>query len=237
VRCLHEAKCHSDNCFVTLTYDDEHLPENGSLDRTALRRFMDRLRKQIGYRKVRYFQCGEYGERFGRPHYHSLLFGYDFADKKVIPSNKEYPEWTSAELDALWSKGRCVVGSVTFESAAYVARYICKKVTGEHAKHFYDGREPEFATMSRRPGIGRGWLDQYANEVYPRDEVITRGFPGRPPRFYDQVLEDVDVLEAWKVRRARQESLRLEDQTEERLVVREKCALAKFNLYRSEVVL
>jgi len=237
VRCVQEAQLHDENCFLTLTYSDKNLPAGGTLVKKHFQDFMKRLRKWCG-KKIKYYHCGEYGESSRRPHYHALLFGVDFPDKVLFKKSADGSNiYTSAVLDRLWPAGFATSGAVTFESAAYVARYICKKVTGEHAKHFYDGREPEFATMSRRPGIGRGWLDQYANEVYPRDEVITRGFPGRPPRFYDQVLEDVDVLEAWKVRRARQESLRLEDQTEERLVVREKCALAKFNLYRSEVVL
>jgi len=244
---MHEAKCHDDNCFVTLTYSDEHLPREGSLDRSAFRLFMDRVRKAVGYGKVRYFHCGEYGERFGRPHYHALLFGLDFPDKRRYPNGKEYPEWTSPMLDDLWGLGGCRIGSVSFESAAYLTRYMVKSEVARlnyghwsqfqrAREEYYAGREPEYHTMSRRPGLGTAWLEQFGNEVYPADEVIARGRPGRPPRFYDKKLEEVDVLEAWQVKRARAEAVRVEEQSEERLDVRERVALAKFHLYSREVL-
>lgn len=228
---MHEAKCHDKNCFVTLTYDDEHLPSSGSLDRKAFRYFMDRLRKHVGYSKVRYFHCGEYGERTGRPHYHAILFGHDFADKRKLPSGKDYPLWSSVELAELWPAGAAVLGSVTFESAAYVARYVVKKVTGERAKSHYGGREPEYATMSRNPGIGKAWFEQYADDVYPADEVVARGYASRPPRFYDKMLEAESPLDSWLLKQQRAERLRLEDQTEDRLMVREACATARANLH------
>lgn len=217
---------------MTLTYDDEHLPEDGSLDRSAFRYFMDRLRKRIGYRSVRYFHCGEYGERSGRPHYHALLFGLGFADKKRIPSSEERPLWVSPMLEELWPCGTSVIGQVTFESAAYVARYVTKKVTGARAADHYGGRVPEYATMSRRPGIGRAWFEQFGNDVFPADEVVSRGHPSKPPRYYDGLLEGDSPLEMWQVRRARGLARRPQNETEERLVVREKVATAKLNLKR-----
>lgn len=234
MRCLHEAKCHTSNSFVTLTYDDGHLPEDGSLDRRHFRYFMDRLRKHVGYSKVRYFHCGEYGDRSGRPHYHALLFGYRPADARRAAGGSDKPYWRSVELEELWGLGRVLGGEVEFESAAYVARYVTKKVTGPRAKEHYGGREPEYATMSRRPGIGKVWFEQFANDVYPADEVVSRGFPARPPRFYDKLLESVDPLEAWRVKRARCESLRPEELTDERLLARETVASARVNLYRRD---
>lgn len=229
---MHESGLHERNCFVTLTYDDGHLPSDGSLDRKAFRYFMDRLRKHVGYQTVRYFHCGEYGDRGGRPHYHAILFGYDPEDKRRVARSSDHPYWTSLELEQLWGLGRCILGNVSFESAAYVARYVTKKVTGERAKAHYGGRVPEYATMSRRPGIGRGWFEQYGDQVYPRDSVVARGFEQRPPRFYDEQLGAVAPEELFLVKRERAAKLRLEDQTEERLIVRGKVAESRANLFQ-----
>lgn len=230
MRCLAEAKCHRESCFITLTYDDEHLPAGGSLERKAFRLFMDRLRKRVGYGQVRYYMCGEYGDQSGRPHYHSLLFGMDFPDKVRYAKGGDHPLWTSKMLEELWPQGRSTIGNVTFESAAYCARYVVKKITGDAAKAHYGGRVPEFATMSRRPGIGRAWFEQFGNEVYPADAVISRGFEAKPPRYFDQLLEEADPLEHWQVGRARAERVELSDQSEERLLVREKVTRSKLSL-------
>jgi len=232
VRCLAEAKCHEQNCFVTLTYDDGHLPELASLERNAFRLFMDRLRKRVGYGQVRYFHCGEYGETTGRPHYHALLFGIDFPDKVRYARLSDEPLWVSKMLEELWPQGSSTIGNVTFESAAYVARYVTKKITGERAREHYGGRLPEYATMSRRPGIGRGWFDQFANEVYPADSVISRGREAKPPRYFDGLLESASPIEMWAVRRAREAARDPENETEERLVVREVVTKSKLSLKR-----
>lgn len=149
--------------------------------------------------------------------------------------------YRSAELERLWPLGMSSVGSVTFESAAYVARYVTKKVTGEGAERHYERLNPltgelvrvasEYATMSRRPGIGRGWIEQFGDEVYPADSVVARGKESRPPRFYDKVLEAVEPVMALEVKLERARELRLEDQTEERLVVREACVKGRLNLF------
>lgn len=231
---------------MTLTYDDEHLPRGGSLDRRAVPLFLKRLRKRIAPRKLRYFQVGEYGDVTARPHYHALLFGYDFADKQAIRPAKDYPEWTSETLESLWGAGRCLIGSVTFESAAYVARYVTKKVTGrdQAAGHYRcvdvasgDVVEmvPEYGTMSRKGGIGKSWFEQYGNEVYPADEVISRGREAKPPRFYDSLLEEASPLEMWLVKRERELARRLDNETPERLVVREHVARARLSLKRRDL--
>lgn len=242
VRCMHEASLYEENCFLTLTYADEFLPKFGSLDKAAFPKFMKRLRKLISPKKVRFFHAGEYGARLGRPHYHACLFGHDFADKVPWSSRGGYPVWRSGQLEALWACGQSELGSVTFESAAYVARYIMKKVTGENAGEHYSTvdassgevveLEREYTTMSRRPGIGKPWLDRFMCEVYPEDSVVVRGRLMKPPRFYDLAYELTDSVGFQAVGRARRRARRPEDQTVERLEVREQVAQAKASLFK-----
>lgn len=191
VRCTHEASLHERNCFLTLTYDEQNLPKDGSLHLEHFQLFMKKLRKKFGA-GIRFFHCGEYGGQFGRPHYHSLLFNHDFDDKKFFSERNGNKVYTSSTLRELWSQGHSVIGEVTFQSAAYVARYVMKKVTGENAELHYLGRKPEYVTMSRRPGIGKGWYDRFKSDVYPLDRVVVRGHDTRPPRFYDKKFEKED---------------------------------------------
>lgn len=213
LRCMHEASLHERNCFVTLTYAEEYMPAGGSLDRRAFPLFMKRLRKEVD--RVRYFHAGEYGERNGRPHYHALLFGVWFDDAVETGKSKSgYSLFESAALSELWPFGRNWIGSVSFESAQYVASYCVKKVTGDRAVEHYQrvdgngvvyGLEPEYATMSRRPGIGAGWLDKYRAEVLRDDSVMCRGAEVIPPRFYDKKDTEYDeaLMEVVKARRIR----------------------------------
>lgn len=203
VRCMHEASLFSDNSFLTLTYDDDHLPAGNSLVVSDFQDFMKRLRKSIAPRRVRYYHCGEYGEETKRPHYHALLFNHDFSDKKFFTERGGNRIYTSESLSGLWPFGFSVIGEVTFESAAYVARYILKKVTGDSAPEHYGDRKPEYTTMSRRPGIGKGWFEKYSSDVYPADRVIVRGSISRPPRFYDDLLhkQDPSTLAFLKIKR------------------------------------
>lgn len=187
VRILHEAKCHDDSVFVTLTYDEDHLPKDGSVSISTCQLFLKRLRARVAPTKIRFFLSGEYGEKFGRPHYHAIIFGHGFPDRVRIESSDERPLWRSALLESCWAQGAAPFGAVTFESASYVAQYALKKVTGRKANAHYCGRHCEFLLMSRRPGIGRAWIDRFSGDVYPADEVIVRGREARPPRYYDQV--------------------------------------------------
>ena len=187
IRCVHEASTHEKNCFITLTFDQEHLDPSGSLVKSDFQKFMKRLRKATGS-QIRYFHCGEYGEQLGRPHHHACLFGFDFDDKELLVAG-DNPLYTSELLSKIWPYGHAVIGSVTFESAAYVARYVTKKITGPAAEEHYKGKLPEYTTMSRRPGIGYKWFEQFCSDVYPQDEVIIRGKTCRPPRFYDKTLD------------------------------------------------
>lgn len=241
VRAMHEASLHDDNCFLTLTYSDENLPDPPSLDRKHVQLFLKRLRKKVSPRKIRFLYCGEYGEKTRRPHYHLLLFGYDFPDKRRHgrSGSGDYL-YTSALLDALWGKGHALIGSVTFESAAYVARYSLKKVTGKPAAAHYGETvdpvtgevtmtfQPEFFQASLKPGIGRPWLEKYKSDVYPNDYVVVRGHKCKPPRAYDKTLDEkeVSLIAARRIRRAGKHK---KDQTKERLRTREAVTTARIN--------
>lgn len=236
VRCTHEAQMFDVNSFVTLTYDEEHVPEDHGLHYREFQLFMKRLRKTG--RKARFFMCGEYGGVNGRPHFHACLFGVSFPDRvfyRELGSGSKI--YTSAELSRLWPCGFSSVGDVTFESAAYVARYVLKKVgndverlgvldmsTGE-----LQLRASEFVRMSLKPGIGFEWFKKYLAEVYPRDFVIVRGMKCKPPRYYDKLLESesdtkFDSVELDRFVRA---MAAVADGTPERLSVREAVCKAR----------
>lgn len=189
---------HEHTCFVTLTFADEHLPPDMSVSVRDIQLFMKRLRKRTG--KVRFFACAEYGDDNKRPHYHLLLFGYDFPDRKPwskTPSG--HIQDRSAILESLWPFGFATVGSVTPESAGYVARYAVKKITGKRAAEHYrrfnphTGEflqvRPEFACMSNKPGIGLPWYDQYKGDAFPSDFVVIDGSKKPIPRYYTQQLK------------------------------------------------
>lgn len=198
IRLVHEGSLHQDKCFLTLTYAPEFLPSDHSLDVTEFQRFMKRLRKYVAPLKVRFFHCGEYGEQLGRPHYHCILFGYDFPDKLIFQrgSDPSLNLYTSKVLAELWPLGFSTIGQVTFESAAYVARYVVKKWMGPGAEDHYQGRKPEYTTMSRRPGIGAGWLAKFESDVFPADEVVLRGRKLAPPKYYRQQYEILNPIES-----------------------------------------
>lgn len=185
---------YEENCFVTLTYSPEHIPEGGSLDPRRFVLFMKRLRKRYG-EGIRFFHCGEYGEQLARPHHHALLFNHDFGDRVPFSRRGGVQVDTSLELEALWPYGFSTVGDATFESAAYVARYCCKKITGARAAEHYSGRQPEYSTMSRRPGLGRTWLDRYKSDLFPQDKLVLEGGKVmRPPRYFTEAMARVDSV-------------------------------------------
>lgn len=239
VRCLHEKKMWRDNSYVTLTYNNENLPLGGSLCLRDLQLFMKKLRKARNACKanpIRFFAGGEYGERDGRPHYHLLLFNCGFPDMRYHADNKRgEPLYISKELSDLWGKGFCTIGEVTFDSAVYCAKYALKKVTGDAAEEHYfvwddDGIghsiAPEFAVMSRRPGIGATYYEKYGKEVRDHDNVIVNGRKVRPPRYYDTKSEEINpvLLDKHKKARKRAAVLAKSDNTPERLRVKEKLA-------------
>ena len=195
---------HPENCFLTLTYDRANLPIDYSVHPRVMQLFFKKLRKSIFPKKVRFFLGAEYGDLNLRPHYHIILFNHSFPDKifyETTPQGNEL--YTSPTLSKLWPYGLSTLGSVTFESAAYTARYATKKITGpkasdfylrEHPDHHFICRvRPEFALMSRKPGIGSTWLQKYKSDVFPSDEVISNGRQARPPRFYDNQLTEEEL--------------------------------------------
>jgi hypothetical protein len=183
--------------------------------------------------------CGEYGETNSRPHYHSLLFGYEFPDKQYYTTSGIDPIYTSELADKIWSHGHVFIGDVTFESAAYVARYILKKVNGEQAEDHYQALDPrtgelhqiipEYTNMSRNKGIGTGWLEKYKDDVYPEDEVIIRGRKMQPPAFYDSMLNKTELQKIKRNRKSRAEIFE-HDNTPERLLVKEAVTTARTKL-------
>lgn len=188
MRALHETKLHTENSFVTVTYSDDFLPENGSLVLRHHQLFMKRLRERLDS-PFRFMMCGEYGETTFRPHYHYLLFGYYPRDARMYAENGGNPIYTSEFLDDVWGFGECKVGEVTFESAGYVARYTLKKLSDNKLSSVYQGREPEFFLMSRRPGIGREWAKQFYSEWYRGDFSVVNGRKVKPPKYYDSLVE------------------------------------------------
>ena len=174
VRLLHESEFWDEFCFVTLTYDDEHLPSNGSLVPRDLTLFFKRLRKDLGEWKIKYFACGEYGDRFGRPHYHAIIFGLGTYDVDLICDN--------------WSKGYVKVGTLTYKSCRYVAGYVQKKLYGEAAKFYEDnGLVPPFSRCSK--GIGAAYVEKYWNKLYSMAHVTVNGVPMALPRYYTKKLD------------------------------------------------
>lgn len=203
IRCMHEAKMNDRNCFVTLTYADEHVPQDYSVKMDHWQKFTKRVRKRLG--RYRYFGNGEYGEEGLRPHYHALLFGLDFEDKKFWrTADGGEKVYRSALLSELWPFGHHEIGSVTYQSAGYVARYCLKKVNGDNAdNHYYrvspvDGEayrvSSEFCTMSRRPGIGSAWFDKFASDAFPSDFLVVDGRKVKPPGFYLRKLAEGEAL-------------------------------------------
>lgn len=238
IRCIHEAQLHDENIFITLTFSPEELEKREnpwSLRKKDFQDFMKRLRKHFGAKKIRYFHCGEYGEKYGRPHYHAILFGCDFPDKQLHRVVNGHRLYVSPTLEKLWPFGYSSIGTVTFESAAYVARYIMKKVTGDDAETHYalvDGdtgeivgsKIPEYTTMSRRPGIAADWFEKYVDDLYPSDYITVRGKKMRVPKFYDRLMEATRPYEMDDIKLERKETAKqhAENNTIERLATREK---------------
>lgn len=195
VRLMHEKKMHESSVFLTLTYDDAHVPKGYTLVKRDLQLFLKRLRKIKGS-GLKFFACGEYGETTLRPHYHVILFGTHFPDMKLFKKSGNYPLYASAELDGIWMNGFCTIGQVDFHSCAYVSGYVTKKITGEKAEAHYRGRLPEFCVMSRGGRVGKGlsygYFEKFGDDAYKHDNVIVNGHESPLPRYYDKHYEIVD---------------------------------------------
>lgn len=240
---MHEASLHEESSFLTLTYDDEHLPYQGQLVYPHFQDFMKRLRYHTG-KKLRFYMCGEYGETHDRPHYHAILFGHAFFDDRLLLKRTSAGSlYSSALLDSVWKRGMCSVGDVTFDSAAYVARYVVKKVNGARAEEHYtrvDGitgevyqKVPEFSRMSlQNGGIGAGWLEKYSSDVINAGAVMTYNVARGVPRYYNKMLEERtdfsrDLLDITRCERAKLRSVHANDNSYERMRVKEEVLKAK----------
>lgn len=244
IRCVHEASLYQENCFITLTYSQENLPKFHNLHIDHIQKFMKKLRAAANYvypkpkikppyRTIRYKQCGEYGEQTKRPHFHALLFNWDFPDRYLWTVSNGQKLYRSNQLEKLWDLGQSTVGDMTFESAAYVARYIMKKVNGPMSERHYEVMDPEsgevidrkkeFSTQSQ--SIGKGWLEKFKSDVYPEDFIVLRGKKMRVPKCYDDIIEKTDpefFMELKAAREVRAEQ-NAENNTYERLRIREEC--------------
>ncbi len=247
---MHEASLHDENSFITLTYNDENLPPDGGLVLADWQNFAKKIRRDVG--SFRFFHAGEYGtderavNQIGRPHYHACIFGMNWLqDRKFYKMGKSGSKlYTSKQLENTWGKGYATIGELTLASAAYVAAYVMKKRTGkDQAEGWYDfvnhetgectPRRPEYATMSRNPGIGKKWFEKWNGEVYPSDELIVAGRITRPPKYYDTQLKKLNpaMLEEIKIERQQAAEENKEDNTEKRLRDKEKVAKAKDAIY------
>lgn len=190
IRCTHESWLHDQNSFITLTYEEKHLPFNSTLVLEDFQEFMKRLRKN-SKKKIRVFYCGEYGLKNERPHYHALIFGMDFSEDryKWRRSKSGYTIYRSPFLERTWEYGFSEIGEVSFQSAAYIARYIFKKVKGELSEDHYYGREEEFCHMSNRNGIGILWLEQNWKTVFTYNHINIEGKKFNPPKAYKRWFE------------------------------------------------
>lgn len=243
MRCTLEALQHECNFFVTLTYDDAHLPTNPykvcydpetglktheghshPLEPKALTDFLKRLRANFqydyGHVGIRYFACGEYGSKSGRPHYHLILFNCPIPDLKFYKKSfTGQPYWTSEYLAKAWPYGYNVVAECSFDTCAYVARYIMKKQTGPNAVH-YDNFDitPEFSRMSRMPGIGRSFFDENSRKIYTYDQVTILGPDGHalqacPPKYFDKVYKELEPDNFEQIRLDRIERMAITERT------------------------
>ena len=216
-----------------------HIPEDWNLsvpireagkqtEASHFQLFMKRLRKRYK-QKIKYFMCGEYGAickhginldqvgcplcNVGRPHYHACLFNVEFNDLEPYASRDGVTRYTSKTLEGLWKYGFVDVGKLEYQSAAYVARYCLKKVTGVNAEEHYQSIDykgevtklnPEYATMSN--GIGEGWYEKYKDDVFPSDEVPVpgHGIIKKVPRYYEEKYKESDPFDYEEVKNKRQ---------------------------------
>lgn len=224
-RMMLELKYHEKACFITLTYDDEHLPISGyytddgewheshTLLKKDFQKFMKRLRRHYERRdgeKVRFYSCGEYGSKTKRPHYHAILFGVDFSEDRYVWSktDKGFTQYRSETLEKLWTEGNSLICEVNWNTCAYVSRYCTKKYYGKQNIYYQTlNIQPEFTLMSRRPGIGAKYFEEHADEVYINQEIFLSNLNGglkvRPPSYFDRLYGELhpDEMDIIKMKR------------------------------------
>lgn len=209
LRCHFEARQRDQNSFITLTYRTEDLPKGGSIQLLDWQLFVKRLRRRLWREdpknRISYFACAEYGEDqeqptgLGRPHFHAIIFGYQWPDLELVGKNHcGDARFTSSLLERDWGKGLVEIGEVTLRSAGYVARYNMKKITGDEAKERYfkcnshTGEswpvEPERMMCSKRPAIGKSFLEKYKPD-FEKGFIMVEGKRMALPKYYKKLLE------------------------------------------------
>lgn len=239
-RNIHEAQMSKSSCFITLTFGfestidnvfrlrqfkdlsrskkfDEAYKRTVTLVRGDFSRFMKRLRKVVkdvyGVDGLRFYAAGEYGDLNERPHYHCLLYNFDFPDKQYFATQNGCTYYTSEILSRAWGYGFVYISEFNYNTAAYTSRYVTKKINGNLKEQWYQGKEPEYQVCSNRPGIGRSWFEKYASDVYPSDFVVLYGkkkkdgsrkqLKVKPPKYYDNLYDKFspDDFEEVKMKR------------------------------------
>lgn len=230
LRIQHESSMHQVSSFVTLTYDDEHLPRDLSLNKRHVQLFMKSLRKSLDFPELKYFAAGEYGSTLGRPHYHLCIMGYRPDDLKQWKKNNGNTLYTSEHISKIWKRGFITVGELTYQSAGYTARYIVDKINGQMAETHYQGRLPEFQLQSK--GIGRSWYEKYhLRHNTLGDFVVHEGKKLPVPEYYDKLLGEAFPLhmEIIKNRRKEKAEKQADNNTDERLSIREEIAIRRYS--------
>lgn len=223
VRCHHEAQMHTHSCVLTLTFSEDNLNSRKSLVKEDVQNFIKRLRQfifrdsilkknypHLAKKKISYLYCGEYGERFERPHYHIIIFGFDFPDKVLLKKSESGDSlYTSQFLEKIWPFGHSTIGTMSMASAMYCASYITKYVSDREKAFIYtdkktgEYRQPEFGHASKKPAIGLNWLKRYHKDLTANDAVIIENQRYRIPRYYLKKLEELHPIsyENLKIRR------------------------------------
>lgn len=242
-RNLFENMFHEDSCFVTLTYDEENLPDGGTLIKDHPSKFMKALRQKIYPKKVRFFSASEYGGKFGRPHIHILIYGWLPEDRDPVRNDEGLISYESDQLTEIWGRGRTELSEVNQKTASYCAQYINKKVYGDLAPDHYTTThpltgdlielEPEFCTMSLRPGIGLKYYKTWLEDMYPSDYLVYKGTRIAVPKFFDRHLErdNPEMFQEIKIKRKLEAKKpnRLKEQTPQRREIRNKIQEIKLN--------
>lgn len=198
LRCEAEARCHLNNCYLTLTLEDKNLHE---INKQDLKDFFKALRNRNI--KVRYFACGEHGDKFNRPHYHAILFGYMPSDLKFYKKSKTgFNMYTSKFLESIWKKGFVTVQEFSPETAGYVAGYVNKKID----------RDDSFIVMSTKPGIGAFYYRKNMESLMKNDNFVSHGgFVASLPRYFDKVADsmfyDLEDIKDTRIEKAMKISL------------------------------
>lgn len=180
IRIFHESQNWDRNCFVTLTYDDQHLPPE--IRKDDIQNFIKRLRKQSD-RKIRYYAVGEYGEQTRRPHYHIVIFNEDFMSSRYYYSISD-SMYGNSELQRTWGMGQVTISELNMARAKYTAGYVTKKINDQDT----------FSLMSRKPAIGRYWFDEHKDNIRRLEKVVVDGKEYPIPKVYRNWVEGNDAF-------------------------------------------